>query len=215
MAPPGSSIQEPAEDNGHPCRYKLVVIAEIEAMRKSWLAMVTVCLMFAASFVLAGASYRALPAELPVLRMFLGHSVLWAQKSLFMVFRVPLMNLMHGVMAGVMLVRAPAFKDLRRRRAYWNVFFTLMLTVALKSDFEALEFMVSSRPALAPYGGWAAIGALSSVVVGLGVALLCSRKVPLPWPELRLGLRDKMVLVGLFAGYLVIVMASLSQGHRA
>ena len=141
--------------------------------------------------------------------------VIWAQKSPFIVFRVPLMNLIHGVMAAVMLSRAQVFQNLERRRAYSNLFFTLMFTVALKSDFEALEFLVSSSRALLRYEGWAAFGALASVVVGLCVAFICSRGVQLPWPELRLPIRDWIILAGLFATYLAIVIGSLAEGHRA
>jgi hypothetical protein len=187
---------------------------QVDPIRKTSVAIVTVCLMFFASFVLVGASYRALPPELPVLRVFLGHSVLWAQKTPFMVFIVHLMNLIHGVMAAVMFSRAPAFKDAERRRAYSNLFFTLMLTIAFKADFEASEFFVSSSRVLMPYSGWFALGALISVIVGLSVALIWSRGVRLPWPELRLTIRDWVILAGLFAIYLAIVIASLVQGHR-
>jgi hypothetical protein len=184
-------------------------------MRKSSFALLTVWLMFCASFVLVGASYRALPPELPVFRISFAHFVLWAAKSPFMVFRVPLMNLIHGVMAAVMLSRASAFKNMERRRAYSNLFLTLMFTIAFKSDFEALEFLVSSSRTLLPYAGWGALGALISVVVGLGMSLIRSRGVPLPWPELRLAALDKIILLGLFAMYLAIAIGSLAQGHRA
>jgi hypothetical protein len=184
-------------------------------MRKSSFAILTVCLMFCASFVLVGASYRSLPPEIPVLRLVIAHSVIWARKSPFMVFRVPAMNLIHGAMAAVMFLRAPAFPNMERRTAYSNLFLTLMFTIACKSDFEALEFFVSSSPALLLYAGWAALGALISVVVGLSVSLIRGRRVPLPWPELRLALRDKIILCGLFALYLAIVIWSLSQGHGA
>jgi len=171
--------------------------------------------MFCASFVLVAASYRALPPEISVLRISLAHLVLWAHKSPFMVFRVPLMNLIHGVMAAFMLSRAPVFTSVERRRAYSNLFLALLFTVAFKSDFEALEFFVSSSPALLPYAGWGALGALASVVVGLGVALIFGRRVPLPWTELRLSIRDWVILSGLFAIYLAVVIGSLAQGHRA
>ena len=39
------------------------------------------CLMFCVPFVLMGARYAAAPVELPVLRVGIGHTALWATKS--------------------------------------------------------------------------------------------------------------------------------------
>jgi hypothetical protein len=173
-----------------------------------------VCLMFCTPFVLVALSYSALPSELPVLHLGIGHTILWAPKSLFMVFRVPVMNLIHGLMAAVMLHRAPAFAIVERRRSYANIFSTLLFTIAIKSDLEGLDFFAPASPALQPYEHWIAPATLTCVLAGLGVAMIVGRKVPLPWPELRLTVRDKIALSGLFATYLAIVVASISLGHR-
>jgi hypothetical protein len=126
------------------------------------------------------------------------------------------MNLIHGVMAAVMLRHASDFENGERRIAYRNLFLTLVFAIALKSDFEALDLSTSGAPALhGTYERWLTLGALASVLGGLGLALARGRKVPLPWPELRLGLKDKALLIGLFAGYLAIVVWSLLGSHRA
>jgi hypothetical protein len=106
--------------------------------------------MFCAPFALLGVSYAAAPSELPVLRAWIGHTILMASKSPFMVFPVPAMNLIHGLMATVMLARAPAFDNIERRTSYSNMFLTLLFTIALKSDFEGLGFCtcVTRPPAL-------------------------------------------------------------------
>ena len=56
-----------------------------------------ICVMFCVPFLLMATGYEAAPVQLPVLRVGIGHTALWATKSLFMVFRVPLMNLLHGI----------------------------------------------------------------------------------------------------------------------
>jgi len=150
-----------------------------------------------------------------VLRAGIGHTVLLASKSLFMVFRIPVMNLIHGVMAAVMLSCAASFENMERRTSYSNIFLTLMFTIALKSDFEGLDFFAAVSPALRPYERWIGLSTLLCVVGGLGLAMLRGRKVPLPWPELQLTVRDKIVLSGLFALYLAIVVASVVGAHRA
>ncbi len=173
------------------------------------------CLMFCAPFVLLALSYDAAPSELGVLRAGIGHATLWASKSLFTVFRVPVMNLIHGLMAAIMLSRASAFGNIERRISYSNIFSTLLFTIALKSDLEGLEFFAPSSPALLPYARWIAPVTLTCVVVGLGLTIVRGRKVPLPWPELQLSMRDKILLSGLFAVYIAIVVATFAVGHRA
>lgn len=171
--------------------------------------------MFCAPFVLLAMSYRAAPAEMPLLRFGIGHTTLWGAKSLFTVFRVPLINLIHGLMAAVMLSLAPAFQNVERRTSYANLFSTLLFTIALKSDFEGLEFFAATSPILHPLERWLGVGTLACVVVGLATALILGRKVPIPWPELQLTTRDKLSLCGLFALYLAIVIATFAIGHRA
>ena len=179
-------------------------------MRKSLLIALS---MFSLPFVLLGLSYSAAPSDLPVLS-WIGHPALSAPKSLFMVFRVPVMNLIHGIMAAIMLSRAPCFTNLERRTAYSNIFSTLLFTIALKADFEGLEFFATTSSALRPYESWIGYGTLTCVLLGLGLAALRGGKVPLPWPELCLTARDKFALPLLFAAYLAIVIVSLSAGHR-
>ena len=149
-------------------------------MRRSTLTGLLLCVMLGAPFVMLSMSYRALPPELPVLRVWIGHSALVASKSIFMVFRVPLMNLIHGLLAALMLSRQLAFRNKERRISYSNMFLALLFTVALKSDFEAAQFSVLSAPAfLELYGRWLGFGTLTSVVAGIGLALVRGRKAPL------------------------------------
>ncbi len=188
--------------------------ASLEAVQGSALAALFLCVMFCLPFVLVGVSYGALPSKLPVIRLFLGHVVLWAPKSLFMVFRVPLMNLIHGLMALVMLSREKDFGSRERRTSYSYIFSTLLFTIGLKSNLEALAFVAVADPALLPDARWIGPGTLMTVVIGLALAATRGRRVPLPWPELRLTKRDKVVLSGLFAGYITILIASLLGSYR-
>ena len=183
-------------------------------MRKSALTLQVLCVMFCAPFLLLAATYSALPSEFPVLRVWVNHSTLWASKSLITVFRVSLMNLTHGLMAGVMLSRAFLFQDRERRASYTNMFATLLFTVALKSDFEGLEFRaLGEGSVLVPYARWLGLGTLATVVGGILWALFRGRKVRNPWIEFSLTNRDKIVLVGLFAAYLALAVLPLLGSH--
>jgi hypothetical protein len=158
------------------------------------------CVLFSAPFLLLGATYHGMPPEMAVLRIPFVHWMPVQPKSLFLIFRVPLMNLIHGVMAAVMLTHASDFGKGDRRIAFRNLFLTLVFAIAFKSDFEALDLSTHGT-----YERWLTLGALASVLGGLGLAALRGRNVPLPWPELRLGLRDAALLIVLFAAYLAIV----------
>ena len=177
-------------------------------MQKS--AIAVSALMFGAPFLLLAHRYEALPAEIPVLRNPLLHAMIFAPKSAFTVFRVPLMNLSHGLMAGVMVSRSEDFKDAERRAGYSALFSTLLFTAALKSNFEALEI---SR--VASSHGWITAGTVGCVVVGVLLAFVRGRRTRLPWTELRLRTGDKIALTALFGLYLVIVTASFLIGRPA
>jgi hypothetical protein len=177
-------------------------------------SLTTSVLMFGAPFLLLGACYAALPLRLPVLLNPIAGAVMRAPKSAFTVFRVPLMNLTHGLMAIVMLSRTGDFADLKRRTAYSGIFMTLLFTIALKSDLEALGMSALAWP-FGPFDSWFT-GATALVVVGgLGLAFVSARNVPIPWPELRLSNLEKITLAALFAIYLAAVGATLIVLHRA
>jgi hypothetical protein len=173
---------------------------------------VAAVLMFSVPFLLLASVYDALPAELSVLRNPVSGAAI-APKSAFMVFRVPLMNLTHGLMAAVMLSHANDFQNAERRAAFAAVFTTLLFAIALKSNFEALELSGLAR-LIGPLAGALTVGTVLSVTGGLGLALARSRRVPLPWPELRMPTLDKVTLAGLFVGYLAIVTASMLISRR-
>ena len=165
-------------------------------------------LMFGLPFVMLAGVYHALPAEMTVFRNPLTGIVAIAPKSAFVVFRVPLMNLTHGLMAGLMLTHAADFDDSERRHSFAAAFMTLLCAIALKSNFEALEISGLGR-LLQPFGVLFTIGTAVSVIGGLALAFARGRRVPLPWPELRLPTRDKVALGSLFAVYLATVAASI------
>lgn len=178
--------------------------------------LITAAVMFGAPFILLATCYTAIPAQVPVIRMPLSHAMAVATKSVFTVFRVPLINLIHGLMAAVMLARATDFEHGERRGSYAGIWATLLFTIALKSDFEALELGSLALPvALRSYSPWFTAGTVLSVLSGLTLALIRGRHAPVPWPELHLRLRDKIVLATLFAFFIGLVIASVRASHPA
>ena len=170
-------------------------------------------LMFGVPFLLLAACYAALPVEVPVLLNPIAGAIIRGPKSVFTVFRVPLMNLTHGLMAIVMLSRTGDFEDGKRRASYSGIFMTLLFTIALKSDMEALG-MSGLAWSFGPFKPWFTGGTVLVVVGGLGLAFVHARDVPIPWPELRLSNLEKIMLAALFATYLAVVGATLIVLHR-
>jgi hypothetical protein len=118
-----------------------------------------------------------------------------APKSLFIVFRVPLMNLVLGLAAAVMLSQSPDFADPVRRSSYSRAFASLLFAAALKSDFEALEIgLLAHRPQWDLLGPWFTAGTAP--------------------PELHLNLRSKAVLAALSVFCAAMLIASLRAAHR-
>jgi hypothetical protein len=117
-------------------------------------------------------------------------------------------------MATVMLSRTGDFEDVKRAAAYSGIFMTLLFTIALKADFEALA-MCGLAWSFGPVMPWLTGVTVLSVVGGLGLALVHARGVPIPWQELRLSNLEKLALAALFASYLAMVGATLIVLHRA
>ena len=134
------------------------------------------------------------------------YSALIAPKSPFIVFRVPLVNLIHGTMAALMLSYVPAFSNLERRASYSTMFSTLLFTIGLKSLIEALEFMVMGMDGGFPkVQHWLGLGTFLCVAAGLGLAFWHGRRVHLPWPELQVRRTHKLALAVLLCLYLLIM----------
>jgi hypothetical protein len=171
-------------------------------------------LMFGVPFLLVAACYAALPVEVPVLLNPIAGTVMLAPKSLFTVFRVPFMNLTHGLMATVMLSRAGDFEDVKRRASYSRIFLTLLFTIALKSDLEALA-IAGLAWSFGPVAPWLTGLTLLSVIGGLGLAFVHARGVRIPWHELRLSRLAQIMLAALFATYLAMVGATLIVMRRS
>lgn len=184
-------------------------------MNKTLVGSYLINALFIAPFVFIAASYPALPSSIPILRFTIGNAILMGSKSPFMVFRVPVMNLIHGFMATLMLSYAPVFSDARRKSGYFGIFATLLAAIGFKSTFEGLEISAVAFPrAFASIEEWLGFCSFASVAVGICLAVWQSRKAPLPWPELQMSMRDKLFLIGLFGLYLAIVAVSVSTSHR-
>jgi hypothetical protein len=133
-------------------------------------------LMFGLPFLLLATCYADLMVEMPVLLNPIGGKMRLAPNSVFAVFRVPFMNLTHGLMATVRISRTGDLEGVRRQASYSGIFLTLLFTIALKSDFEAMAIRGlawSFGPVMPSLTGATVV----TVVVGLALAFVHSRGV--------------------------------------
>jgi hypothetical protein len=86
------------------------------------------------SFVILAFLYDSLPGEILIARSFFDGESITAQKTLFTVFRVPLIETVCAAIVEIMRRRSAATNA--RFSLMWNI---LLYTVSLKSLFQSLE----------------------------------------------------------------------------
>ena len=91
-------------------------------------------------FVILAVFYNSIPNEVLIARSFFGDDATFAPKSLFSVFRVPLIEVVCAAAIGVM--RRKFASENADYYAMWNI---LLWTVALKSLLQAFEIISSAK----------------------------------------------------------------------
>ena len=117
-------------------------------------------------FAVLALFYASLPNEILITRSFFGNEAIVAPKSLFTVFRVPLIE----------IVCAVAIEVIRRKFAnvnadYYSMWSILLYTVALKSLLQGFEIVSSAK--FADDFFYATLGV---VIVGIILALFKGRR---------------------------------------
>lgn len=118
------------------------------------------------SFAIPACFYNSIPPEILIARSFFGDEVILAPKSLFTVFRVPLIE----------LVCAAVIEVMRRKFAathadyflMWNI---LLYTVALKSLLQSLEIVSANDLFYYLTFGAVIVGILAAVFTGRSIFL--------------------------------------------
>lgn len=115
-------------------------------------------LILSIPFLILAYFYNSLPGEILVVRSFFGDEAVFASKTLFTVFRVPLIEIVCG--AAIEMMRRNSVNGSTDYHSMWSIF---LYTVALKSLFQAFEIVSSGDSAMLFYY-------LTFVVVIVGIA---------------------------------------------
>jgi hypothetical protein len=153
-------------------------------------------------FLILGIAYSSLPADIMVFRHLDGTAD-YARKSLFTVFRVPLIEVICGLGVEIMRRRPAKVPGHESNYMMWTV---LLYTVAAKTLLQALEMISSERNARVFFyltAAAVAIGIVSTIFTGRKAFTGVNGRA---W---KLELWEKAALVALLAGYLALAFAPL------
>lgn len=128
------------------------------------------------SFLILGIYYDSLPSETLIARALFGGEPTIAPKSLFTVFRVPLIELVSALAVVVMALKPVSDGSSKAYRTMWSV---LLFAVSFKSLFQSLESV--SGPNWSPFFFYATIavvaaGILTAIFAGRTLFTAESRK---------------------------------------
>ena len=117
-------------------------------------------------FVILAFSYNSLPSQILIAKSFFSSDAIFAPKTLFTVFRVPLIE----------IVCAAAIEVVRRKFSetnadYYSMWSILLFTVALKSLLQAAEIISPAK-----FSAEFFYATLGVVVIGIILALLKGRR---------------------------------------
>jgi hypothetical protein len=154
--------------------------------------------ILAASFLILAGFYSSLPPEVEISRNLDGSASALAPKSLFTVFRVPLIELACAAAIAIML-RAAAPEQ--GRSSYVVMWTILLLTVALKSLFQTFE-SVSGNASLFYFLTIAvvAVGIISAAIPAMKVFTTSDRG---HW---KLRPSEQIALAGLLLFYIAVAI---------
>src|SRR5687767_8055163 len=105
---------------------------------KTRLRTVAPWLILLAPFVILACAYNSLPNEILISRSFFGDEFTVAPKSLFTVFRVPLIEVVCGAAIWIMS-RQRSDESNSTHYLFWTI---LLYTVGVKSLLQAIELLM-------------------------------------------------------------------------
>lgn len=152
-------------------------------------------------FVILAFFYRSLPEEILIARSFFGNDATSAPKTLFTVFRVPLIEIVCAL--AIETMRRKFVDENRDYSLMWNI---LLWTVALKSLFQAFETVSTASLGRDFFYATAAV-----VAVGIVAALWQGRRLFADFfgGDVKFGGAEKLWLFLLLIAYLGLAIVPI------
>ena len=151
-------------------------------------------------FLILASFYTGLPDNILIARDLDGSDAIHVPKSLFTVFRVPLIEIVCALAIEVMRRR---FAQSAKHGRYYLMWTVLLYTVALKSVFQAFEISASDRLAtlfLYSTVGVVALGIILAIVVGSKAFVGFDRG------DWKISVPEILMLVALLLAYILLAL---------
>jgi uncharacterized membrane protein len=127
-------------------------------------------------FVVLSLFYDSISQEILTYRSLGGDEIQYAPKSLFTVFRVPLIEAVCAATIVIMRRKTSEFNS-EFRTGYYSMWSVLLFTVALKSLFQTFEFVSTSIFSQPFYASVFFYATLAIVVGGIILAFVKGKKI--------------------------------------
>jgi hypothetical protein len=159
-------------------------------------------------FIVPAFYYDVINDQILVMRSFIGNQAIVAPKSLFTVFRVPLIEIVCGAAVEIMKSRYSRSEANADSFSMWDI---LLYTVAFKSLFQVFEFISSTVYYSPDYADVFFYATLFTVIGGICLAIIKGRNILLNFKrgEWKFSLREKVTFGILLAAYFVLAIAPM------
>ncbi|HEX8737843.1 MAG TPA: hypothetical protein VF721_21105 [Pyrinomonadaceae bacterium] len=164
-------------------------------------------LILAFTFLALGYFYNSIAGEILIYRGF-GGDTLFAPKSVFTVFRVPLIELVCAAMVEVMRRRFSRSESGQTAACVWNI---LLYTVAFKSLLQTFEFIASSVYQAQAYADVFFYATIPAVAGGIFLVIIKGRDVFRNFrrEDWKISPSEKIILGFLLVSYLFLAFAPM------
>ena len=155
-------------------------------------------------FLILTAFYNSLPTEIAIYRDLYSGSETLASKSLFTVFRVPLIEIVCALAIEIMRRRSAGVEESERQKSYYLMWTILLYTAAFKSLFQTLEII-----SLYKTGAIFFYLTIVTIIAGIISASLPGRKA-FSGPagtRRKIASWEKLALIALFVTYLALAIS--------
>ncbi len=162
--------------------------------------------MLAIPFTALAYFYDSIAGEILIYRSFGGGDAVFAPKSLFAVFRVPLIEVVCGAIVEAMRRKFSRSEGSRAVASMWNV---LLYTVAFKSLFQTFEFIAAFVYKSESYANVFFYATIFAVAAGISLAIIRRRDLFRNFrrEDWTVSTGEKIALAVLIVSYLFLAFA--------
>ncbi|HEX8369717.1 MAG TPA: hypothetical protein VF604_14320 [Pyrinomonadaceae bacterium] len=164
--------------------------------------------VLAITFLLPAYFYDSIAGEILIYRSFSGNDLVFAPKSLFTVFRVPLIEVVCAALVEVMRRKFSRSESGLAAASMWNV---LLYTVVFKSLFQTFEFIASFVYNAQAYADIFFYATISAIVAGVSLVVAKRRAVFRNFrrEDWKASTGEKIILGVLLISYLFLAFAPM------